>query len=78
MESVICAADPLNLLGGVIAGPKVPAITNNRIALRDGLPIAVMVAGEIKLLETLPSQEEAAVRQALTRRPSAGALAAYL
>ncbi len=76
--AVICAADPLNLLGGVLAGPKVPAIASNRIALRDGLPVAVMVAGEIRLLEALETQEEAHVRQALTRRLSIGALAAYL
>ncbi len=76
--SVVCAADPLNLLGSLIAGPKVPAITANRIAWRDGVPLAVLVAGEIRLLEALDVQDEAQVRQALTRRPSAGALAAYL
>jgi ATP-dependent Lhr-like helicase len=47
---VINAADPLNLLGILASGPRVTAITANRILLRDGLPIAVLNAGEVKRL----------------------------
>src|SRR5581483_11533148 len=41
-DSLVCvsAADPLNLIGSVIPGPKVPALTGNRILFRDGVPIA--------------------------------------
>jgi len=47
---VINAADPLNLLGILTSGPRVTAITANRILLRDGLPIAVLNASEVKRL----------------------------
>jgi ATP-dependent Lhr-like helicase len=50
---VINAADPLNLLGILTSESRIPAITANRILLRDGLPIAALNAGEIKrLIET--------------------------
>ncbi len=36
----VSAADPLNLLGIILPGEKVPATLNNRILFRDGVPIA--------------------------------------
>src|SRR5262249_34943834 len=38
--TVLSAADPLNLAGILTPGPKVSAISTNRIVYRDGLPIA--------------------------------------
>ena len=37
----LSAADPLNLAGIIVPGPRVPAIRANTIVLRDGLPLTV-------------------------------------
>jgi ATP-dependent Lhr-like helicase len=62
---VISAADPLNLLGILTSEPRIPAITANRILLRDGLPIAALNAGEIKRLNEVGPFNESAVEQVL-------------
>jgi ATP-dependent Lhr-like helicase len=61
----VSGADPLNLIGGVLPGAKVPALATSRIIYRDGLPVATRVAGEVTLLETLSPGDERAVRAAL-------------
>jgi ATP-dependent Lhr-like helicase len=61
----ISGADPLNLLGGVLPGAKVPTLATSRIMYRDGLPVAVQVAGEVSLLENLSPDDERAVRACL-------------
>ena len=43
----LSAADPLNLQGILTPGPRVAALTANRILFRDGLPVAALEAGEI-------------------------------
>ena len=65
----VSAADPLNLLGGIVAGDKVPRQPGARLLLRDGLPIATLVAGEFKPLPGLDAQDEHAARMALLRDP---------
>ena len=35
----ISAADPLNLVGILTPGPRVPALRSNRVVYRDGLPV---------------------------------------
>ncbi|MGH7166005.1 MAG: hypothetical protein ACREIS_10840, partial [Nitrospiraceae bacterium] len=35
----ISAADPLNLVGIILPGPRVPAVPSNYLIFRDGLPI---------------------------------------
>jgi ATP-dependent Lhr-like helicase len=47
---VLSAADPLNLLGILTPGPRIAALTGNRILFRNGLPIAALEAGEIHRL----------------------------
>ena len=47
---LISAADPLNLLGIVTRGPRVPATRGNRIAFLDGRPIAAREAGQVRWL----------------------------
>lgn len=44
----ISAADPLNLIGIVLPGEKIPASPNTRILLQDGLPIAIQNGNEIE------------------------------
>jgi ATP-dependent Lhr-like helicase len=61
----ISGADPLNLVGGVLPGEKVPVLTNSKIVFRDGLPLAKQVAGEITVLQALSPEDERVVRGVL-------------
>jgi ATP-dependent Lhr-like helicase len=70
----LSGADPLNLVGVLTPGPRLPALTGNRLLYRDGLPIALLVAGEVRFLEELPLEEQWAVRNALQRRQVPAAL----
>jgi len=63
----VCGVDPLNLVGGAIAGPRVPSLATARVLYRDGLPLATLVAGEIHLLESLEPALEWQVRVKLQR-----------
>jgi ATP-dependent Lhr-like helicase len=63
----LSAADPLNLAGILTPGGRVPATASNRLLLRDGLPIAVHVAGETHFLEPLAPQAEWTARNTLLR-----------
>ena len=49
----LSAADPLNLQGILTPGPRIAALTANRILFHEGLPIAALEAGEIcRLVDT--------------------------
>jgi ATP-dependent Lhr-like helicase len=48
------AADPLNLQGILTPGPRIAALTTNRILFRDGLAIAALEAGEVRELSGAP------------------------
>jgi ATP-dependent Lhr-like helicase len=50
----LSGADPLNLQGILTPGPRVAALTANRILFRDGLPIAALEADEIRGLADAP------------------------
>ncbi len=65
----VCGADPLNLVGGVLAGTTVPAVTGSRVLYRDGVPAAKLVAGEITLLEAMDAKTESMARSKLMRGP---------
>ena len=58
----ISGADPLNLVGGVLPGAKVPSVAGSRIVYRDGLPVATLVAAEVTLLQTLTPEDERMAR----------------
>jgi ATP-dependent Lhr-like helicase len=45
--TILSACDPLNLAGVLTPGPRVPALLGNRIAFRDGVPVASLQSGEI-------------------------------
>jgi ATP-dependent Lhr-like helicase len=68
----------LNLIGSIAPGPKVPALTNNRILYRNGIPIAALVAGEVQWIETLEPRERAEAENALVKRVTGSPLLAYL
>jgi ATP-dependent Lhr-like helicase len=67
----LSGADPLNLLGIVTPGPRLAALTGNRVLYRDGLPIALYAGGEAQFFETLPPDEEWAARKVLLRGAAA-------
>jgi ATP-dependent helicase Lhr and Lhr-like helicase len=51
----LSGADPLNLVGILAPGPKLPALTDNRLIYRDGVPVATRSAGIVDFLTTLDS-----------------------
>ena len=63
----LSGADPLNLAGILTPGPKLAALTGNRLVYRDGVPLALYAGGEVQFLETLPAEDEWRVRKALLR-----------
>jgi ATP-dependent Lhr-like helicase len=62
-------ADPLNLVGVVIPGPRVSALTGNRVLLRDGVAVATLTAGAEQWLHPVAPAEAAAARRALIVLP---------
>ena len=64
----LSGADPLNLVGILSPGARLPALTGNRVLYRDGVPLALLVAGEARFLEQLEPEAEWAARNALLRR----------
>jgi ATP-dependent Lhr-like helicase len=63
----ISGADPLNLIGSVIPGDRVPALTGARILFRDGIPVATLVAKSVNYLVELRPGDEWAFRKLLLR-----------
>jgi len=63
----VSGADPLNLVGILTPGPRLAALTGNRVLYRDGLPIAVLAGGQVHFLETLDPGSEWQARKALLR-----------
>ena len=49
----LSGADPLNLVGILTPGARLPALTGNRVLYRDGVPIALLAGGEVRFLEKL-------------------------
>ncbi len=64
----ISAADPLNLVGLIIPGDRVPALAGNRILYRDGVPIAIQVGGDVRYLTALEPSAQWRIKNALLRR----------
>jgi ATP-dependent helicase Lhr and Lhr-like helicase len=61
----LSAADPLNLQGILTPGPRIAALTTNRVLFRDGFPLAALEAGKIRKLadNSVPdSQMETALK----------------
>jgi ATP-dependent Lhr-like helicase len=64
----LSGADPLNLVGLLTPGGRLPALTGNRVLYRDGVPIALAAGGEVRFLEPLAPEVEWNARNALLRR----------
>jgi ATP-dependent Lhr-like helicase len=65
----LSALDPLNLVGTLLPGTKVPRQFGARLVLRDGIPLGTLVAGTIALSSGLSTDDERAVRKLLLREP---------
>ena len=50
----LSGADPLNLQGILTPGPRIAALTANRVLFLDGLPIAALEAGKIRKIADTP------------------------
>jgi ATP-dependent helicase Lhr and Lhr-like helicase len=64
----LSAADPLNLLGILTPGARLPALAGNRFLLRDGLPVAIYAAGQTQFLAAVSPGEEWQLRSTLLRQ----------
>ncbi|MCE5232160.1 MAG: DEAD/DEAH box helicase [Mizugakiibacter sp.] len=68
----VSACDPLNLVGILTPGARVPAVAGARVLYRDGVPAAALSGGQVVLLdETLAPEQRRAARRALLREPGA-------
>jgi len=63
----VSGADPLNLVGILTPGPRLAALTGNRLLYRDGVPVALLAAGEVQFLAELDAATEWQARCALLR-----------
>ncbi|HSV84691.1 MAG TPA: DEAD/DEAH box helicase [Ramlibacter sp.] len=64
----ISAVDPLNLVGIVTPGDKVPRLPANRLLFEGGVPIAVQSGGDIRYLRELDPGLQWEVKNLLIRR----------
>jgi ATP-dependent Lhr-like helicase len=67
---VISTADPLNLAGIVTAGDRVRTAARNRIAYRDGVPLAVREGDVVRALADADPSISAEVTRALKAKPA--------
>jgi ATP-dependent Lhr-like helicase len=68
----VSGADPLNLAGILTPGPKLAALTGNRVLYRDGVPVALLAGGEVTYLEPLAPADEWKAKKALVRGAVSG------
>jgi ATP-dependent helicase Lhr and Lhr-like helicase len=66
----VSGADPLNVVGSLLAGDKAPHVAGARVLYRDGVPVARRVAGEVMLAGAFAPAEEQTFRSMLVRDPA--------
>jgi ATP-dependent Lhr-like helicase len=74
----VSAADPLNLLGIVTPGGRLSPAASNRVLYRDGVPIAILEAKELRFLVEMTAADQWQARNALLRRHVPPKVRAYL
>ena len=74
----VSAADPLNLVGTILPGTRIPALASNRVLYRDGLAVATLAGGEIQWLQALDPADARVATALLTRRQGISPQLAYL
>lgn len=65
----LSALDPLNLVGTVLVGDKVPRQLGARVLYRDGIAVATWIAGKLAFHVETTLDEQRAWRRALLREP---------
>ena len=70
----LAGADPLNLVGILTPGPKLPPLTGNRVLYRDGVPVATWSGGVATFLEELGAGDAWQARKALAHGQAAPAV----
>jgi len=65
----LSGCDPLNLVGTVLVGDKVPALTGSRLLYRDGVAIAALIGGKLVPLIELSGAETKTAKHTLLRHP---------
>ncbi len=55
----VCGNDPLNLVGIVTPGNRIPSVAANRITYRDGVPVSATIGGQVVSLLTAFQVESA-------------------
>jgi ATP-dependent Lhr-like helicase len=71
----LSGADPLNLAGILTPGPRLAALTGNRLVFRDGVPLATLAAGKVEHLATLDAATEWEAQKRLLRSAARAPLA---
>jgi ATP-dependent Lhr-like helicase len=74
----VSGADPLNLVGTIVPGPKVPAVTGNRVLYRDGVAVATLIGGDMQWIVELDLAERCVAESTLIKRQPGSPLLAYL
>ncbi|MDR5739595.1 MULTISPECIES: DEAD/DEAH box helicase [unclassified Caballeronia] len=67
----LSAVDPLNLVGTLLPGEKVPALAGNRVLYRDGVPVGAVIAGKTRYFadaRDMDGETRERMRLALARR----------
>jgi ATP-dependent Lhr-like helicase len=66
----ISACDPLNLVGILTPGPRIPAVLGNRVLYRDGVPVAAFENGQVRILASMSAGERTLADRLLDVRPA--------
>ncbi|MDR5857342.1 DEAD/DEAH box helicase [Caballeronia sp. LZ062] len=64
----LSAVDPLNLVGTLLPGDKVPALAGNRVLYVDGVPAGAVIAGKTHYFGDADAQTRERMRLALVKR----------
>jgi ATP-dependent Lhr-like helicase len=68
----VCAADPLNLVGVLTPGEKVPRLPGNRVLFENGVPAAAQIGGTVRYLKPLDAKAEWEFKTLLIRKQRPG------
>jgi ATP-dependent helicase Lhr and Lhr-like helicase len=66
--TVISATDPLNLIGIILPGERIPALHTNRILFKNGLPVAKQLNSDIQYLQEVSDNQQWEINNLLTRK----------
>jgi ATP-dependent Lhr-like helicase len=65
----VTGCDPLNLVGVLTPGSRVPSVLGNRVIYRDGVPVASVEGGETHILAPVEPAERPLLDRLLDARP---------